>query len=72
MATLYQRLHRYGPSGYDTIWLETSSTLVIRPNGRSVEEDMSALTDTVSLVAPKILTEVPTNMIPGGIAVVGE
>ena len=43
MATLKQRLHRKNSSGsYDTIHLETSSSLVLRPSGRTVEQDLEA------------------------------
>jgi hypothetical protein len=43
MATLTQRLHRKNSSGsYDTVHLETSSSLVLRPSGRTVEEDLAA------------------------------
>lgn len=42
MATLKQRLHKKNSSGsYDTIHLETSSSLVLRPSGRSVEQDLA-------------------------------
>ena len=43
MATLKQRLHRKNSSGtYDTIHYETSSDVVMRPSGRSVEQDLAA------------------------------
>ena len=42
MATLKQRLHRKNASGtYDTIQLETNSSIVMRPSGRSVEQDLT-------------------------------
>lgn len=64
MATLKQRLHRKNASGsYDTIHLETSSSLVLRPSGRTVEQDLEAYlpkvqdSDTVpeSLIHHKLL-----------------
>ena len=43
MATLKQRLHRKNSSGtYDTVHLETSSSLVVRPSGNTVEADLAA------------------------------
>ena len=43
MATLKQRLHRKNSSGtYDTIHYETSSDVVMRPSGRTVEQDLGA------------------------------
>ena len=43
MATLKQRLHRKNSAGtYDTIHYETSSDVVMRPSGRSVEQDLAA------------------------------
>lgn len=43
MATLKQRLHRKNASGtYDVIHYESSSDLIIRPNGNTVEEDLAA------------------------------
>lgn len=42
MATLKQRLHRKNSAGtYDTIHYETSSDVVMRPSGRSVEQDLT-------------------------------
>lgn len=42
MATLKERLHRKNGSGeYDIIHLETSSSLVLRPTGRTVEQDLA-------------------------------
>src|SRR5699024_2925015 len=42
MATLKQRLHRKNASGtYDTVQLETDSSIVMRPSGRSVEQDLT-------------------------------
>ena len=42
MATLKQRLHRKNSSGgYDTVHMETQSSLVLRPSGRSVEQDLT-------------------------------
>ena len=41
MATLKQRLHRKNSSGtYDTIHLESTSDLILRPSGRTVEQDL--------------------------------
>ena len=41
MATLKQRLHRKNASGtFDTVHLETSSDLVLRPSGNTVEQDL--------------------------------
>lgn len=64
MATLKQRLHRKNSSGtYDTVHLETSSSLVVRPSGNTVEADLAAYlpkvqdSDTVpeSLMNQKLL-----------------
>ena len=42
MATLKYRLNRKNASGtYDTIHYETSSNIVMRPSGRSVEQDLA-------------------------------
>ena len=42
MATLKQRLHRKNVSGtYDTVHLESSSELILRPSGRTVEQDLA-------------------------------
>ena len=42
MATLKQRLHKMNSSGsYDTVHLETESSLVLRPSGRTVEQDLT-------------------------------
>lgn len=44
MATLKQRVHRKNSSGsYDTIYYETSSEVVIRPDGSTVEEALESL-----------------------------
>lgn len=40
MATLKQRLHRKNATGYDVIHFETDSSLVLRPSGRTVEQDL--------------------------------
>ena len=43
MATLKYRLNRKNSSGsYDTIHYETSSNIVLRPSGRTVEQDLEA------------------------------
>ena len=43
MATLKQRLHRKNSGGtYDVIHLETSSDLVLRPDGTTAEQFFSA------------------------------
>ena len=42
MATLKQRMWRKNNAGtYDTIHLETESSLVLRPSGRTVEQDLT-------------------------------
>lgn len=42
MATLKQRLHRKNEAGtYDIIHLETSSDMVTRPNGKTVEQSLA-------------------------------
>ena len=42
MATLKQRLHRKNASGtYDTVHFESSSDLILRPSGRTVEQDLA-------------------------------
>ena len=42
MATLKQRLHRKNASGtYDTIHFESTSDLILRPSGRTVEQDLA-------------------------------
>ena len=42
MATIKQRMWRKNESGtYDTIHLETESSLVLRPSGRTVEQDLT-------------------------------
>ena len=42
MATIKQRMWRKNASGtYDTIHLETESGLVLRPSGRTVEQDLT-------------------------------
>lgn len=42
MATLKQRLNRKNSSGtYDTVHLETSSEVVKRPSGETVENDLT-------------------------------
>ena len=42
MATLKQRLHRKNSSGtYDTIHFESTSDLILRPSGRTVEQDLA-------------------------------
>ena len=42
MATLKQRLHRKNASGtYDTIHFESASDLILRPSGRTVEQDLT-------------------------------
>lgn len=42
MATLKQRLHRKNASGaFDAVHLETSSDLVLRPSGNTVEQDLT-------------------------------
>lgn len=49
MATLKQRLHRKNSSGsYDTVHLETSSDLVKRPDGTTVEAALTELKTSVS------------------------
>lgn len=46
MATLSYRKHRLNASGeYDTIYTETSSEIVMRPNGSSVESAIVSLAD---------------------------
>lgn len=59
MATLKQRLHRKNSSGtYDTVHLETSSSLVVRPSGNTVEADLAAYLPKVqnSDTVPESLT----------------
>ena len=59
MATLKQRVHRMNSSGsYDTIHYETSSSLVLRPSGRTVEQDLTDYLPKVqnSDTAPSSLT----------------
>lgn len=61
MATLKQRVHRMNSSGsYDTVHYETSSDLVLRPSGRTVEQD---LTDYL----PKVQNSdtAPSSLVPG-------
>lgn len=42
MATLKQRLHRKNASGtYDTVHLESESGMILRPSGRTVEQDLT-------------------------------
>ena len=42
MAVLKQRLHQKNSSGtYDTVHWETESNLVLRPSGRTVEQDLA-------------------------------
>ena len=42
MATLKRRLYRKNSSGtYDTVHMESSSDLILRPNGRTVEQDLT-------------------------------
>ena len=42
MATLKQRLHRKNAAGtFDTVHLESSSNLILRPSGRTVEQDLA-------------------------------
>lgn len=41
MATLKRRLHRNNGAGYDTVHFETESSLVLRPSGRTVEQDLA-------------------------------
>jgi putative uncharacterized protein (fragment) len=49
MAILKQRLHRKNSSGsYDTIHLETSSEVVVRPDGTTVEAALTELKTSVS------------------------
>ena len=68
MVTLKYRLNRKNASGsYDTIHYETSSNIVMRPSGRSVEQDLAAYlprtqdTDDV----PQSLTSGLTVLSPG-------
>ena len=59
MATLKQRVHRMNSSGsYDTVHYETSSDLVLRPSGRTVEQDLTDYLPKVqnSDTAPSSLT----------------
>lgn len=35
---MYQRLYRKSSAGYDLLYLETSSKMVIRPDGTTVED----------------------------------
>ena len=67
MATLKQRMHKKNSSGtYDTVHLETSSSLVLRPSGRSVEDD---LTDYL----PKTQdSDTPPSTLKTGLLVTGE
>lgn len=49
MAVLKQRLHRKNASGsYDTVHLETSSEVVVRPDGTTVEASLTELKTSVS------------------------
>lgn len=49
MADLKQRLHRKNSSGsYDTVHLETSSEVVVRPDGTTVETSLTELKTSVS------------------------
>lgn len=59
MATLRQRLHKKNSSGaYDVVHLETSSSLVVRPSGSTVEADLAAYLPKVqnSDTVPESLT----------------
>lgn len=47
MATLKQRVHRMNSSGsYDTIYYETSSEVVIRPDGTTVESAINSIAES--------------------------
>ena len=49
MATLKQRLHKKNSSGtYDVVYLETSSEVVKRPDGTTVEASLVELKTSVS------------------------
>lgn len=66
MATMKQRLHRKNSSNvYDTIHLESSSDLILRPSGSAVETSLGSL-PIVQTVAGD-----PTNMMPAGQMMVG-
>ena len=67
MATLKQRMHKKNSSGsYDTVHLETSSSLVLRPSGRTVEQDLADY-------LPKTqASDTPPSTLKTGLMVTGE
>lgn len=73
MATLFTRLHRMGASGYDKIYLETSSKVVVRPTGHSVEDDLSTIELKLEKLSASVVTStVPEQLKAGSVAVVGD
>ena len=65
MATLKYRLNRKNSSGsYDTIHYETSSNIVLRPSGRTVEQDLEAY-----LPRTQSTDDVPQSLTTGQISV---
>ena len=63
MATLKYRLNRKNSSGsYDTIHYETSSNIVLRPSGRTVEQDLEAY-----LPRTQSTDDVPQSLVSGAI-----
>lgn len=65
MATLKYRLNRKNASGtYDTIHYETSSNIVMRPSGRTVEQDLADF-----LPRSQDTDDVPQSLTHAGISV---
>lgn len=71
MAILSQRLHRLGVTGYDVIHFETESKLVLRPDNTDLETTLKRLEAAISKGETRFVAEVPTNITPGSIFIVG-
>ena len=67
MATIKRRLYRKNASGsYDTVHYESESSLILRPSGRTVEQDLADfLPKTQASDSP------PASLLFGGICTVG-
>lgn len=55
MAVIKQKLLRKNTSGtYDQIYLQTSSETVLRPSGRTVEQDLAAYLPDTKITADSL------------------
>ena len=70
MATLKQRLHKKNNSGgYDTVYLETSASMVLMSSGTTVEDKITAMDTTIADKAASSHNHTASNITSGTLSV---